>query len=409
MKKILRFIPMVAWGLFMTGCYTNVIDLDDDDEGGGGDNAELVIADRTQLNQQIFAESSVCEVRFTSEFGWDVNNTDELTRKWIAISPSHSEVGGSFTLSIIVDENASGGDRTATLQLFSGSDNETITINQSSTYKDGSQPQPYVPDVYTDIVDKIVLQNSSNGEVEPSTREWCFITNHTTGKVDMMSLRLKDPHDERVAEQIIIHDYRILERTVFGLMPPGDRWDMMLQQHGELSVNAHNFITQQQLRELNYQHEDSQEPILHEITYLYSAYRRVSERDGYNINEYRWTNENMTERVDMTTTNALKFAYGTHNNDRANIDINSFLNGEMYAAIGLLGKRSKNLLGSITDYKGGVINFDYSFDEKGRVQTVTEKHSFGGISESTSIVYTIYYVDLIDNDGAMVQNKLNNY
>lgn len=402
MKKILRFIPISALVLFMTGCYTNVIDLDD--EGGGGDdnNKVLVISDPSQLNQQIFAESRICEVKFSSEFGWEINNMDEQTRKWITLSPSHSEVGGSFTLSISVDENASGGDRTAILQLFSGGKDETIIITQFSTYKDGSQPQPYEPDVYTDIVEKIVLQNSSNGEIEPPTREWRFITNHTTRKVDIMSLYLTDPHDERAEEQIIIHDYRILERTAFGLIQPNDRWDVMFRQYSELSVNPYNFLTYQHIEELDYQNGANPEPIIREIIYRYSAYRRVSEQSDGHIYEYQWADGNMVEQKETPVygeeSNTLySLIYRTEPNDRANIDLNTLLSGDMYSAMGLLGKRSKNLLESITDSKGGVINFEYSFDQKGRVETITQRVGFNGSIESVSTVFTVHYIN--DNNG----------
>lgn len=402
MKKTLLLIFSAAFALLLTGCYTNVIDLDDNNGGGGGDpsNNELVISDPTQLNQQIFAEGKLCEVQFTSKQGWNLSYTDEQTQKqWITISPSRSEFGGSFTLSIGVDENQTGDDRTAILQLFSGGENETITINQSSRNEDGSKPLPYEKDVYTDIVEKIVLQYVTNDNIDPWSMEWRFQTDLANGQVNMMELYSIDSDGEKIEEVIVLHDYINLEHNVFGVLQPNNRWDIVLRRHSELVVNANDFIIQQHLVEFNYQDENHPEPIPQHIVHRYANYRHVAEQVNNNTYEYQWRDGNMIEKVEVTTPNTFKFDYGTQDNYRANIDLCSFLKGDMYAAMGLFGKRSKNLLSSIADYKGGVSHFEYSFDEKGRVQTVKQSHSIAGIPDQTSTVFTIHYTNFTDNGG----------
>lgn len=402
MKKILLLIPSAAFTLLLTGCYTNVIDLDDNNGGGGGDtsNRELVISDPTQLNQQIFAESNICEVQFTSKQGWNLNYTDEQTQKWITISPSHSEFGGSFTLSIGVDENQTGGDRTAKLQLISGSANETITINQSSRNKDGSEPLPYEKDAYTDIVEKVELEYVTNGEIGPWSREWRFQTDPANWQVYTIELYSIDSNGEKIDEVIVLLDYMILIHDVFGVLQPDNRWEVVRQQRRELVVNTNNFIIQQQLIEFNFQDENRPESIPLHIIHRYANSRRVAEQVDNNSYKYQWRDGNMIEKLDVTTSNAIQFGYGVQRNNRTNIDLNSLLNGDMYAAMGLFGKRSEKLLESITDYKGGITNFEYSFDQNGRVKTITKSDGSG---ESSSSVFTVHYVGdnvIDDNSGS---------
>ena len=47
--------------------------------------------------------------------------------------------------------------------------------------------------------------------------------------------------------------------------------------------------------------------------------------------------------------------------------------------VGLLGKRSQNLLASISDKKGSRTEFTYTFNMSGYVETITATHFFEGI------------------------------
>lgn len=401
MKKILTLL-IITLSIFMTGCYTNVIDLDDEGGGDNGNNTGLVIADRTQLNQQIFAESSVCEVKFTSQTSWEVNFMDNNeAQSWIAFSPSIVEYGGGHTLSIYVDENSTGAHRTATLRLYSGGQSETITINQSGKLSDGSTPPPYKKDSYTDIVERVSVQAYTNDVIESSWRtEWRFIPNPETGEVYTMRYFLINSEGEEMEQEINNNGFTI-DHAFFGFISR-DSYEVIRRRHSQVVLNACNFIIRQDIQEFDYQNEVNPEPIRWEVIHRYSAYRRVSERDELGTTEYRWTDGNMVEQKQTPnyseeSSTLFTYAYRTELNDRTNIDLNALLGEDMYAAIGLLGKRSKNLLSSITDAKAGVTFFEYSFDPKGRVETIILKRSFDGNIDSFSTVFTVHYAN--DNSG----------
>lgn len=395
MKKKLQLIFLAAFAMLLTGCYTNVINLSDTEGGGSGggsgggggeDNTELILHDPAQRNIQIFAENQTCSIEFTTQRGWNVYIPDSQAQSWVTVTPSRSDNGGKFTLYIIIDENTYRGERSMILNIYSGNASETIFISQAGHYQDGTQPQPYERDTYTDIVEKITVQNYLNGEAESSIREWHFFTNYESGETNTMECYLLDTDLEIRVEQISFLNYSITEHLVYGQTQP---YDIVYRQRGEVLLNHHNFITRQQLQEFNYQFDNNPEPTQKEIVYQYTNYRRVSE---WNFCEYLWNNGNMTKQV-YASDNVVKFAYGVEKNDKANIDLNTFLLGDMYAAMGLFGKRSSNLITSITDNKGGVSNFDYSFDTQRRVRTVTRRWATNGLHNP---IFTIYYAG--DND-----------
>lgn len=395
MKDLLRLLPITALTIFLTGCYTNVINLDENENGGSGNGQGngLVVNDPSQLSWQISAESKVCEVNFNSGQGWSVTGIDDNTRKWVTLSTSGSDIGGYFTLDIIVDENTSGADRIATLQLFSGSEIETITIFQSSKLGDGSEPQPYVEDYYSDVVVKIVSQSYIDGVAEPWIKEWRFTNNTPSGQINGIASYVIDQYTEREEEQILVNDYNSIEHISYGLVGPAETYGILHRQHREMSVNIYNFILHQYIREFNYFQTDDPNKSIREEICMYSNYYIVLQKDDSSTKEYRWVLGNMTEQEEVNTSNIVKFSYNAYSNNRTNLDLNAFFNGDIYKSIGLFGKRSENLISSISDYKGGVYHLDYSFDEKGRVQTVTRKFSFNGVFESGIDIYTIYYSD----------------
>lgn len=400
MKRILILL-IIALSVCMTGCYTNVIDLDDEG-GGNGNNTKLVIADRTQLNQQIFAESRVCEVNFRSQTGWNVNFMDNNeAQSWIAFSPSIVEYGGEHTLSINVDENSTGAHRTATLRLYSGGQSETITINQSGKLSDGSTPPPYEKESYTDIVERVSVQAYTYDVIESSwSTEWRFVSNPETGEVYTMRYFLINYENEEIEQEINNNGFMI-DHAFFGFVSQ-DSYEVIRRQHHQVVLNGCNFIIHQDIKEFDYQNGANPEPIRREVTHRYSAYRRVSERDEWITNDYRWEDGNMveqkqTQNYSEESITRFTYTYRTELNDRTNIDLNALLGEDVYAAIGLLGKRSKNLLSSITDAKAGVTFFEYSFDAKGRVETITLKRSFDGNIDSFSTVFTVHYAN--DNGG----------
>lgn len=392
-------MSIAALALLLSGCHTNIIELGDGDGpgGGGGDNnSSLIVLDRSQLNQQIYAESRVCEVTFTTQLGWELSFSDDPMHRWISVSPTRAEYGGQYTLSINVDENTSGYERPTTLYLYSDGESETITIRQSGQRSDGTTPPPYQEDTYTDIVERVIVQSFTNGEPDLMWREWRF--GYNGDRIGFMELFQYTPEGENLLDQIYVQDRYAIERNVYGVKTADGWYELVYKYYSELTVNEQNFITQERVQEFNYRDESSEEPRLYEQTVSYKDYRRVVVRrsDGPIAMEYHWVDGNQIQLSEVNTVSGEKntiqsYVYRSELNDRANIDLNALLAGDMFSVAGVFGKRSQNLLSSFTDHRGGVVNFVYTFDEQQRVATITRTYAAVGSVDPISTLFTVYY------------------
>lgn len=389
MKRLfLLMIPLAALALLLTGCYTNIINVNDSDGGDGGGKPEpiggLVFEDPLQLDQHIFAESQICEIRFTASTAWQAQVLNEQMGKWASVSPSSSQYGGSHTLSIIIDENTTGSDRRALVRISSGQYSQNVSISQSPQLHDGSHPPFFEPDPHTDIVEKISYQVYFDQEPNAQYDEWHLLYYGLDLGLEHHVVFDGDGQKELIERISITDNLRHIEHD---LLFSSTKLTV------ELSVNDHNFVTHQIS---TVQSADNPEPAVRETSYLYSNYRRVGVFSGsYLATEYRWVDGNMVEEWDVMygghgeSTLRRRCSYLDTPNNVANVDLNALLwSMDMYDLVGLYGKRSQSLLSSIETANGEVISFTYSFDDKRRVQTITGTSSSSPLH---AMVFTIHY------------------
>jgi uncharacterized protein YjdB len=110
----------------------------------GGSTRQTVYADD--------AEGSA-DVSFETAGGWTSTITEGAATRaeegetravatWITISPSSGSTAGDYTISITLDTNFTGADRTATITITSGGESITITVTQKAETEDGEKPVP---------------------------------------------------------------------------------------------------------------------------------------------------------------------------------------------------------------------------------------------------------------------------
>lgn len=145
MKKI-YFGLLVFTSVIFTACEkdneTNISDID--------------VEDKTQLIQSVFADNlkGKNDVRFTTKTAWtssikEVNENKSQTQKnsvtitpnWVSISPDSGMEAGDYVISINLTENLTKFDRTATITIFCGETQVTITITQKAIKEDGTLPE----------------------------------------------------------------------------------------------------------------------------------------------------------------------------------------------------------------------------------------------------------------------------
>jgi hypothetical protein len=97
-----------------------------------------------QTTQSVFADQHQAQskVSFKSGGAWK-SSISEGTRAgtWITINPSSGSTAGDYTITITLDMNYTGADRTATITIICGDEEITITVTQKATTEDGVIPE----------------------------------------------------------------------------------------------------------------------------------------------------------------------------------------------------------------------------------------------------------------------------
>ncbi len=118
--------------------------------------SDIDVEDKTQLIQSVFADNlkGKNDVRFTTKRAWtssikEVNenkgqtpkNSVTTTPNWVSISPDSGMEAGDYVISINLTKNLTKFDRTATITIFCGEAQVTITITQKAIKEDGTLPE----------------------------------------------------------------------------------------------------------------------------------------------------------------------------------------------------------------------------------------------------------------------------
>jgi hypothetical protein len=101
-------------------------------------------------------------------------------------------------------------------------------------------------------------------------------------------------------------------------------------------------------------------------TFLYDKNGFLSQERSFSVDKKRLETKVMNDNlIELGTT---KFEYYTDKiNQIGQFNLSHFFDQTNIIPLPIFGKSSKNLVKSITDNEGGVINFSYEYDSKGRI------------------------------------------
>ncbi|MDR0954606.1 MAG: leucine-rich repeat domain-containing protein [Rikenellaceae bacterium] len=118
-----------------------------------------------QTTQTVYADEkqAVSTVSFTTAGAWTSSISEGTTKTrteeaetraagdWISISPSSGDAAGDYTISITLEPNYTGLDRSATILITSGGESIPITVTQKAVTESGEKPvdpdQPGEPEI----------------------------------------------------------------------------------------------------------------------------------------------------------------------------------------------------------------------------------------------------------------------
>jgi hypothetical protein len=114
-----------------------------------------------QTTQSVFADQEKASgtVSFTTAGAW-TSSVAETTRatSWVTVSPSSGNAAGDYTITITLEPNYTGSDRTATVTIASGGEELEIAVTQKATTQTGEVPIDPEMDVLTKIPDPAFLE-----------------------------------------------------------------------------------------------------------------------------------------------------------------------------------------------------------------------------------------------------------
>ena len=131
----------------------------------GGKTATCVVTVSTitvnepqTLTQTLYADETegVSKITFATTNAWTSHINPPQAASWISIDPINGTVAGEYTVTLALEQNATGNDRTAVITIVCMEGEIVVTVTQKAETSDG-QPLVIEPDVY-------VLINTVNGD-----------------------------------------------------------------------------------------------------------------------------------------------------------------------------------------------------------------------------------------------------
>jgi len=116
---------------------------------GCGDNnkqqPEIVVENEAALTQTIYADETSESISFVTTSAW--TSSISKTGEWISIEPEYGDSAGTYTITIILKPNTTGGDRSASITFSCNKTDIFAHVTQKALYKDGTLA-PQKGDVY---------------------------------------------------------------------------------------------------------------------------------------------------------------------------------------------------------------------------------------------------------------------
>ncbi|MDR1883325.1 MAG: RagB/SusD family nutrient uptake outer membrane protein [Prevotella sp.] len=144
MKKVILFglsLPILLSVAMFTSCEKN----------DQSEDSTITVQDNGSLSQNVFADETQGKsgVTFTTTGAWMSSISETSAKKasapaWISIDPDHGDKAGNYTISISLEPNYTGTERTAIIRIVCGDNEITVSITQKSVKEDGKTPVPSV-------------------------------------------------------------------------------------------------------------------------------------------------------------------------------------------------------------------------------------------------------------------------
>jgi hypothetical protein len=142
-KSRVNFLIIVCFALFVAGFIFNGCNKNDNDSNN--DLQEFTVLDKTTLTQTVYNDETPATVTFETIGAWTSSikeGTSQSTPAWISISPTSGDEAKEYTVTITLEPNATGSERSAVITFTCNGENVTVNITQKATNKDGTLYDP---------------------------------------------------------------------------------------------------------------------------------------------------------------------------------------------------------------------------------------------------------------------------
>ncbi|MDR1343391.1 MAG: BACON domain-containing protein [Prevotellaceae bacterium] len=175
MKKANLFclsLPLMVAVMF-TGC----------EEDSSTENSAIKVESSSALTQNVFADETQGKggVTFTTADAWTSSITEKTAApaqssslksaqavSWISIDPSSGDKAGDYTVTISLETNLTGADRTAIVTIICGDSEITITVTQKATKEDGTAPAPLTQQQIIDLLKNAWVNTKASPKIAVS-------------------------------------------------------------------------------------------------------------------------------------------------------------------------------------------------------------------------------------------------
>ncbi len=377
-------VSLLAMGLVAAACS------DSNDDGpksveltGGTSTEQTVYADETQKPESI---------TFKAVAPWTATVTEVATKAeagrvdWLTLS-AYSGEAGDVSLTMTLKVNTTGHDRKAEIRIICGDTTIVITVEQKATK--------------ADRIKRIEKYNYNEaGKLEPIDESYEFTYDEETGRVKTIT-RLYydyDGYDDMsdvttvtYEDGSILYEYTETEgnytKTDLAVLDEYGR--VVSDKITEVEKYGGNISTNEETNRFTYKNG-------------YLVKTETTFNGSYNDSyEITWENGNPTQVIYTSVDEKItdRATYGSVEN-KANLDLNWFIaldagewiesvgENQFLAAMGYVGKRSKNMAEQVIETdENEKVTFEYKFDKESRIEKIIRK------DEEDTDMFMIHYVE----------------
>lgn len=379
---------------------------------GGTEELKNISVPQESRELTLAATDNFRKVAFETTLPWQASVAETRAVSWLDIDPT-SGPAGSNAITLTLQPNTGEEPRTAVITITAGGEKATVTVTQAGT---GEQPgtDPTLPT--GELLTRVDWNSTWNSPA----------SDHTEAREEHHSGFIRIGYDEQ-QRAVFFGDYEFdgengeKEKLSFYSERKYDR-----TQKGRIVAYERYFELETWSPAKNYLIAYKQDDYKEEESYKLDDAGRVAERiveseradgteyryyysynaDGTlakctdNSNEtttYEWTDGNITAIDELYNGNShsrKEYTYTEYPNDWHGIELAMTLEDATPGyALGIVGKNSKNLIATTVSGSGSD-TYDYTFDDKGRIATMTivsRETRYDGKTETGTHVYTFRY------------------